>query len=230
MDSILFASGSALWLGILTSISPCPLATNVAAISYIGRQVGSARRVFLSGLFYTLGRMFAYLILGLVVVGGILTIPGVSNFLQRYMNLALGPLLMLVGLILLGLLRFAFPGFSPGERMHHLAGRGGIWGAGLLGLIFALSLCPVSAALFFGSLIPLSISHSSYFLLPSLYGIGTGLPVIIFAFMIALGTQAMGKTFNLLTKIEKWVRLITGLIFILVGIYYSLIYIFGLPI
>jgi len=230
MDSILIASGSALWLGILTSISPCPLATNIAAISYIGRQVGRTGRILFSGLAYTLGRMLAYLVLGVIITAGLLSIPGLSNFLQRYLNIILGPLLIIVGVFLLDIIRFGGFGVSSGEKARKWAEKGGVFGAGFIGFVFALSLCPVSAALFFGSLIPLAVQHNSKILLPSLYGIGTGLPVIVFAFLLAFGAQTVGKAFHKLSHIEKWVRRITGVTFIIVGIYYSLIYIFGLPI
>ncbi|MCX6827619.1 MAG: aromatic aminobenezylarsenical efflux permease ArsG family transporter [candidate division Zixibacteria bacterium] len=229
MDSILIASGSALWLGILTSISPCPLATNIAAISYIGRQVGSTSRIFLSGLAYTIGRMLVYLVLGIIIMVGLLSVPGLSNFLQRYLNIVLGPLLIIVGVFLLDIIRFAGFGLASGERVQEWAKRGGVLGAGFIGFVFALSLCPVSAALFFGSLIPLAVQHNSKVLLPLLYGIGTGLPVIVFAFLLAFGTQIVGRAFDNLRRIEKWVRYITAVIFIIVGIYYSLIYIFKLP-
>ena len=218
----------ALWLGILTSISPCPLATNITAISFIGKQLGNAQQVLVSGLFYTIGRMITYFGLSIFLVAGILSIPELSNFLQRYMNKLLGPLLILVGMFLLELLQFGSFGPVAGQRVQERAGKAGIWGAGLLGIVFALSFCPVSAALFFGSLIPLSVKHESSFLLPSLYGIGTGLPVSIFAVLVAFGARSVAAAFNKLTRVEYWVRRITGIIFILVGVYYSLTYIFGL--
>lgn len=228
MMALLLGAASALWLGILTSISPCPLATNIAAISFIGNRLGSTRRVIWSGFLYTAGRMIAYLALGILTVAGIMSIPGVSNFLQRYMSKLLGPLLIIVGIVLLELIHINISGGSASSgKIQKAAERGGIWGAGLLGLLFALSFCPISAALFFGSLIPLSVKHNSILLLPSLYGLGTGLPVMVFAILIALSTQAVGKAFNMLTRIEWWVRRITGVIFIVVGIYYSLVYIFG---
>jgi len=228
MGTFFFGAVSALWLGILTSISPCPLATNIAAISFIGNRLGSTRRVIWSGFLYTAGRMIAYLALGILTVAGIMSIPGVSNFLQQYMSKLLGPLLIIVGIVLLELIHINISGgSSSGGKIQKAAERGGIWGAGLLGLLFALSFCPISAALFFGSLIPLSVRHKSIFMLPSLYGLGTGLPVMVFAILIALSTQAVGKAFNMLTRIERWARRITGIIFIAVGIYYSLVYIFG---
>jgi len=230
MDSILWAAVSAVWLGILTSISPCPLATNIAAISYIGKRLSSPRLVFLSGLLYTIGRMIVYLGLAMLIVTSALSIPRLSYFLQEYINIFLGPLLIIVGIFLLELIRINIPGSGISAKMQKRVERYGVWGAGLLGIIFALSFCPVSAALYFGSLIPLSIKHNSGFVLPSLYGIGTGLPVILFAFLVTLGTGFIGRLFNQLTLFEKWARRITGIVFILVGLYYSLIYIFKLPI
>lgn len=230
MDSFWLAFGSAFWLGVLTSISPCPLATNIAAISFLGRKVGSSRQVLFNGTAYTVGRMLAYLLLAVVVIAGILSIPGISNFLQKYMNKILGPLLFLVGLIVLDIIPLRLASLGAGEKSQKMAERGGVWGAAALGFLFALSLCPVSAALFFGSLIPLSVKNNSSVLLPSIYGIATGLPVLIFAFVIAFSAGSLGKLFNKMTLIEKWMRRITGIIFIAVGIYYSLIYILGMMI
>ena len=222
--------GSALWLGILTSISPCPLATNIAAISYIGKRVADPRMVVLSGLLYMLGRMLAYLGLGILIVASVLSIPDLAYFLQKYMNQFLGPILIVVGIFLLGIIRFSLPGGGISEKMQKRVASCGIWGAGLLGILFALSFCPVSAALFFGSLIPLAVKHNSSYALPSIYGIGTALPVIVFAFIIGFGTHYLSRVFNKITKIEMWARKITGVIFIIAGIYYILIYILKLPI
>jgi len=226
MDPFLLAAASACWLGILTSISPCPLATNIAAISYIGKRVGTPGKVFLSGILYTLGRMLTYLILGVLIVAGMLSIPDLAYFLQKYMNTFLGPILILVGAFLLGLIRLNFSGSGISERIQNRADRYGIWGAGLLGFLFALSFCPISAALFFGSLIPLAVQYESEFLMPTIYGIGTALPVFAFAVLIALGTHSIGRAFNKLTQIELWARRITGVIFVVVGFYYLLVYVF----
>ncbi len=226
MDSFSISALTALWLGILTSISPCPLATNIVAISFIGKDLGKTSQVFLSGLLYALGRMVAYVGLSVFLVGGILSIPELSMFLQKYMNKLLGPLLILVGMFLLELIGFSLSGMAVSRKMQERAARGGIWGSGLLGMLFALSFCPVSAALFFGSLIPLSVKNQSQLLLPSLYGMGTGLPVMAFAILGAFGARSVALAFNKLTKVEWWVRRITGIIFILVGIYYALNYIF----
>ena len=226
--TVILVAATALWLGILTSISPCPLATNIAAISFVGRCLGSPLEVFWTGVVYTLGRMLTYVVLGILLVASFISVPLVSQLLQKYMNKILGPILILVGMFLLEMLtlRFASPGLS--EKLQHRFATWGVWGAGLLGVIFALSFCPVSAALFFGSLLPLAIKYESSVLLPSLYGVATALPVLLFAILVALGAQSLGQAFNKLTRIEWWARRITGAVFVVVGIYYSLAFIFGI--
>lgn len=227
MGEWMLVGASALWLGILTSISPCPLATNVAAISFVGRRVGNPRQVFVAGLLYTLGRSLAYLVLGVILVGSLLSVPHLSYALQKYMNRFLGPILILAGMFLLELLQVNLPGLSIDGGMQRRVEAWGVWGASALGAIFALSFCPVSAALFFGSLLPLAIKTGSSVLLPSLYGVGTALPVFIFAILIALGTRTVSKALDKLALIEQWARRMTGIIFIGVGVYYCLAYIFG---
>ncbi len=226
MDSYFIALGSAVWLGILTSISPCPLATNIAAISYIGKQVDKPSTVLLSGVMYTVGRMLSYIVLGMLVVASILSVPDVAMFLQQNMNKALGPILILVGVLLLGIFNLNLPGYSASEKLTGRVEKWGIFGAGALGFLFALSFCPVSAALFFGSLIPLAIEHQSSILMPTVFGVGTALPVVAFAVLIAIGAKWVGSAFNKISVFEKWARRITAVAFILVGIYYTLIYIF----
>jgi len=226
MTEFIVGVGSALWLGVLTSISPCPLATNIAAISYIGRRVGNSRQVFLTGLLYTIGRTLAYLGLAFVLVASVLSVPQISLFLQKYMHLALGPLLIVVGMFLLGLIEIDMGGGGMGEGLQKRVDAMGIWGALLLGVVFALTFCPTSAALFFGSLVPLSLKVNSSVTLPVVYGIGTALPVMVFAVLLATSAQSVGKAYNVLAKIEWWARMLTGGIFVLVGIYFSLKYVF----
>jgi len=228
MAALLVGTASALWLGILTSVSPCPMATNVAAISYIGKRVGRPRTVVASGVLYALGRTVAYVAVAVVAVGGLLAIPAVSRFLQTYMNKLLGPVLVAAGVVLLELVPLRFSTSVSGERAQRLAEKGGILGAGLLGMLFALSFCPISAGLFFASLLPLALKHKSRLLLPSAYGVGTALPVVVFAVAIALSARSVAKMFNALQKAEWWARRITGVVFIVVGVYYCLLYIFGM--
>lgn len=226
MDGTILAAATALWLGVLTAISPCPLATNIAAISYISKGLGAPRRVFATGALYTAGRALTYLALAALLVASVLSIPQLSNFLQTYMNKLLGPILILVGMFLLGLLEFSFSASVRGGSLEERFQRWGVWGAALLGMLFALSFCPVSAALFFGSLVPLALQHRSAVSLPALYGIGTGLPVLVFAILIATGAHSLSRVFNRLTHAEKWARIVTGFVFLGVGIYFCLAHIF----
>lgn len=229
MTAFLVATGTALWLGILTSISPCPLASNVAAISFIGRGVGSPRRVLLAGLLYSLGRALTYVVVGALVVWSLLSLPSVSFFLQERMNQILGPVLIVIGVGLLGWLRLpSLPSWSVGRSVRERTARSGVAGAGLLGVLFALSFCPVSAGLFFGALIPLAVNAQSRLVLPAVYGIGTGLPVVAFAVLLALGAKGVGRAFNALTRVETAARPITGWIFVAAGLYLALVHIFRL--
>lgn len=227
MTEMLAGLASALWLGILTSISPCPLATNIAAISYVGRRVDNPFKVFVTGLLYTGGRAITYLVLGVLLVASLLSVPSVSHVLQKYMNKLLGPILILIGMVLLELIRFKTSGSGVSEKMQKRVEVWGMWGGLLLGIVFALSFCPISAALFFGSLIPIAVRIKSGLLIPAVYGIGTALPVLVFALLIAFGAKSIGRTFNRLASFELWARRITGVVFIVIGVYYSLAGIFG---
>jgi len=220
MTEIFIGFTSALWLGILTSISPCPLASNVAAISFLSRKIAHPGLVFISGLAYTLGRMASYAILGWIIISSLLSIPQVAQFLQKYMGKALGPLLILTGLILLEIITIRLPGSPLSEKHHNKLAKSGALGAFLLGFIFALAFCPVSAALFFGSLIPLALNHKIGAVLPFIYGIGTGLPVLVFSVAIALGLTSLSRWFRRITRFEYYTRKITGAVFIIVGLYY----------
>jgi len=220
MTEILISFGSALWLGILTSISPCPLATNVAAISFLAKKITHPSLVLLSGIAYTVGRMVTYALLGFILINSILGVPQVAQFLQKYMGKALGPILIVTGLILLDVVKINFPGLSLSQKHHNKLVEAGVPGAFLLGAVFALAFCPVSAALFFGSLIPLALQSKFGVTLPFIYGIGTGLPVLVFAIAIATGVSSLSHWFHKLTKLEYYMRKATGIIFILVGVYY----------
>jgi len=226
MSSLGWAALSALWFGILTSISPCPLATNITAISFVGRRTGSPSGVLLSGLLYTLGRALVYTAIGVLLVMSLLSAPTVSFTLQTWMNKLLGPILILVGMVMLGLLRFTPRGHGISEGLQRRVERWGLLGAFALGCLFALSFCPVSATLFFGSLLPLAVKAQSGVLLPFIYGVGTALPVVLFALILAFGARWLGKFFERVTQIERWMRWATGIIFISVGIYMSLVYVF----
>ena len=218
---------SAFWLGILTSISPCPLATNVAAISFVARNLGSSKKILWSGVLYSAGRMLVYIAIAVLAVTSLLSLPEVSFFLETNMHKIIGPLLIAVGIVLLGVLPISFSTSFLSNSVQARAGRWGIWGSGLLGIVFALTFCPLSAALFFGSLIPLAVDGKSAVLMPSVYGLGTALPVFGFALVMAFGVKSLGKFFDKLTQMEKWARKATAFVFIAAGLYLLLKSIFG---
>jgi cytochrome c-type biogenesis protein len=219
MNDLLAAAGAAVWLGILTSISPCPLATNIAAISFIGRTVKRPSATLLSGASYTLGRTLTYCVLGLILVASSQAVPAVSMFLQAKMKVVMGPFLVIIGVVLLDVIKIAFPGATLPDTVQQRLGRSGPLGAFALGVVFALSFCPVSAALFFGSTFGLAAAHGSRFLIPSLYGIGTAAPVVGFAFVVAFSAHAVGALFQKVTVFEKWARRISGMVFIVAGLH-----------
>ena len=230
MNNFFIASASALWLGILTSISPCPLATNIAAISFVGRKVNKPGYVLCTGVLYTIGRTITYIVLGIILVSSMLSMPVVSHWLQKYMHKLLGPILIIVAMLLLDMLRFTSKGSNLGQWCQQRAEKFGLGGALLLGLVFALSFCPVSAALFFGSLIPLSVKHSSGVVLPLIYGIGTALPVFVFGLLVSFSAGAMAKAFHKVSQFELWARRITGAVFLVIGVYFTLVYTVGIKI
>lgn len=216
-------------LGLATAVAPCPLATNIAALSYIGRKVTDRRWVLLSGCLYTLGRSLTYFALAAILVAGLTNLPGLATTLQHYGHLFLGPILILVGMLLLELIKVSLPQANA-QQAQGLADGWGLIGAFLLGILFALAFCPTSAA-YFGAVVTILSGKSAGALwLALLYGIATGLPVFLFAVFIALGVQWMGKAFQALTVIDRVVRTATGVVFIVIGIYFILLYNFDVPI
>lgn len=223
MSEWLLGLASATWLGVLTSVSPCPLTTNIAAVSYLARDPARPRHALWSGLWYAAGRSAAYVAISAALSAALLSTPGVSLFLQERMNRSLGPLLILVGLVLLGAVRLDLSWSAGGERLGALARRSGAAGAAGLGAVFALSFCPVSAALFFGSLLPLALVTASTVGVPLAYGVGTALPVLLFAGLLAAGVRSLGRAFGAAQRWERWSRRGTALVVIAVGIYCTLV-------
>jgi len=225
-ESINIPVFSALALGLLTAISPCPMATNIAATAYVSRRVTKRNYAVITGALYTLGRMFSYSILGTLIIMAGLEIPGAASFLQDFGERILGPLLIIIGLIMLNINRFSFG--LGGEKLSSLgrkfAGRG-IIGGFLLGALFALAFCPYSAVLFFGVLIPLALKSTWGITLPAVFAIGTGLPVLVFGTLLSLGIAQVSAWLNAITRAEKIIRIIVTIIFIGVGLYYLVLWI-----
>jgi cytochrome c biogenesis protein CcdA len=210
---------SAMVLGFMTAISPCPLATNITAIGYISKDLENRNRVFINGLFYTLGRAVTYTVIALVIYLGVDQFK-FSGFFQRYGEKFLGPLLIIIGLFMLDLIKIKFPGMSRLTSRMQKKTRWGYLDAVLLGLVFALAFCPYSGVLYFGMLVPMTVASASGLFLPLVFAIATGIPVIIFAWILAYAVSGIGGVYKKVKAFEIWFRRVVAVLFIGVGIYY----------
>jgi len=217
---------SALFLGLITAIAPCPLATNIAAIAYISRNVTDRKYAVITGTLYTLGRMFSYSLLGVLIIVVGLEIPGVSLFLQDVGERVLGPILIVVGLIMLNIDRLSFG--KGGGKLASLGEKVAGWGMTggfFLGALFALAFCPYSAVLYFGVLMPVALKSTGGVALPAVFAIGTGLPVLVFGTLLSLGVAGVSAWLNAITRVERIMRIVVSIVFIGVGIYYVVLWI-----
>ncbi|PIS14349.1 cytochrome C biogenesis protein [Candidatus Shapirobacteria bacterium CG09_land_8_20_14_0_10_39_12] len=212
---------TAFLIGILTSISPCPLATNITAIAYISKDIKTPRHTLLNGLFYTLGRGISYTILASLIYFGLSSFQ-IARIFQGWGDKILGPILIVIGLIMFGIVKINFN--NGGEKIEKIKvwlSQKGYMGSLLLGVLFALAFCPYSGVLFFGVLIPLVLKSTESLLLPPIFALGTGLPVIVFSFLIAFSMQKVSKAFQIVQKVEKVMRYGVAVIFVGAGIYYT---------
>lgn len=215
---------SALVLGLMTAISPCPLATNITATAYISKNITDKKKVFLSGVVYSLGRAFSYTIIGLILYFGASKFH-IARFFNQNGEKYLGPLLIIIGLIMLNIIKLNFLGKSNfQEKLSEKFKNKGLLGSFLIGAVFALAFCPYSGALYFGILIPMTISSADGLYLPIVFAFGTGLPVMLFTYLLAFAAGEIGVYYNKITKIEKMMRTIAGVVFILTGLYYVSIF------
>ena len=220
IDTYNFPILTSFLIGILTSISPCPLATNITAIAYISRDIKTPKHTLLNGLLYTLGRGISYTALATLIYFGLSSFE-VSRIFQGWGDKVLGPILIFIGLIMFGVIKInSGAGNEKTEKLKEYFASKGYLGSMLLGMLFALAFCPYSGVLFFGMLIPLVLKSSEALLLPPLFALGTGLPVIIFSFIIAFSIKHLVKAFSAVSKIEKVTRYVVAVIFTVTGIYY----------
>ena len=214
---------TAFLLGLLTALSPCPLATNIAAIGFIGKEMEDRKRVFRNGLLYTLGRILAYTLLGFVLIlilneGS--SMFGIQKTIGTWGERVLGPALLVIGLFMLFGDRMNLPQFGFKGNAEGLARKGG-WEALLIGILFALAFCPTSGVLYFGMLIPLSATTTAGYLLPAVFAIATALPVLVVAWILAFSVQQMGCFYGRMRTVQRWMNLFVGVLFIGIGIYYG---------
>lgn len=219
MTSVAALYGGALSLGLLTSISPCPLATNLAATSFLARRVGSRKRAVGGALAYTLGRVAVYVLIAVLLSLGFASAPDVSHSLQRWMPPLLGPLLVLMSMVLLGLISLPLPSLLTSQSGAERWAERGLIGEFVLGFVFALSFCPVSAALFFGSLIPMTIRSGQALVPVTLYGIGTAAPVAALALLMIFSARAASRLAGGITRIQPWLLKITGAVLLATGLF-----------
>ena len=206
-------------LGLMTAISPCPLATNITAVGFISKDIENRNRVFINGLLYTLGRAISYTVIPLVIFLGADQFK-FSGFFQQYGEKLLGPLLIIIGLMMLDIIKMNIPGVSRLTSKMEGKTRWGYFDAILLGMIFALAFCPYSGVLFFGMLVPITITSASGLYLPVVFAIATGIPVIVFAWVLAYAVSGIGSVYNKIKTFELWFRRVVAVLFIGVGIYY----------
>ena len=225
MESTSFPLLTALILGLMTAISPCPLATNITAVGFISKDIENKNRVFINGIVYTLGRTVSYTVLAIILMYSADQFA-LKSFFQTYGEKFIGPLMIIIGLFMLDVIKINFPGLSGLTDKLGKKGFSRFWNVFFLGFIFALAFCPYSGVLYFGMLIPLTISSSEGILLPIAFAVATGIPVILFAWLLAYTISGVGSVYNKVKIFEKWFRRVVAVLFITIGIYY--IYIFYL--
>ena len=215
---------SAFVLGLMTAISPCPLATNITATAFISKNISNKKKVFLSGILYSLGRAFTYTTIGLILFFGASKFH-IARFFSQNGEKYLGPLLIVIGLMMLNVIRLNFFGKSNfTEKLSEKFQDKGLLGSFLIGAVFALAFCPYSGALYFGMLIPMTIASIDGLYLPIIFAFGTGLPVLLFTYLLAFAAGSIGSFYNKITKVEKVMRTVAGVVFILTGLYYVSIF------
>ena len=219
---------TAFLLGLLTAISPCPLATNIAAVGFIGRNIENRRLVFINGLLYTLGRVLSYTLLGVVLImilreGS--SMFGIQKTIGTWGELLIGPMLLIIGMFMLFGDKLNLPKFGFNGNAEGLARKGGA-GALLIGVLFALAFCPTSGVFYFGMLIPMSATATAGYLLPAVFAIATAIPVLIVAWILAFSVQQMSSFYGRIKTVQKWLNVIVGILFILIGIYYCFVMFF----
>ena len=212
---------AAFFIGLMTAISPCPLATNITAIAYASKRINNSKHTLIVGFLYTLGRMFTYVLIASLIVWFGLNTQSIALFLQKYGERLLGPMLLVIGIVMLDLIKINFlKGSDKLNILKEKLAEQGFFGSFLLGVIFALAFCPFSAVLFFGMLIPLALKAGDGVIIPAVFAFATGLPVIIFSFILVYSVSKLGAIMDKVQLFEKWMRKIVGVVFIGVGLYY----------
>ncbi|MCK9499047.1 MAG: aromatic aminobenezylarsenical efflux permease ArsG family transporter [Bacteroidales bacterium] len=206
-------------LGIMTAISPCPLAMNITATAYLSKEITDKKRVFFNGIFYTLGRIFSYTAVASIIYFGASKFQ-IARLFQQFDGIWIGIFLVVIGILMLDFIKFNIPFLSKlTTKVSQKNLKRNYLNAFLLGVLFALAFCPYGAVLYFGGLIPLTLASSTGLLLPPVFAFATGLPVIVIAWLLAFSVSNIGNFYNKMKSFEKWFKRIVAVIFILVGVY-----------
>ena len=223
LDSGAAPALAAFILGLLTAISPCPLATNIAAIGFISKNIEDRKAIFMRGIYYTVGRVLAYTVLGIILISILkegASMFGIQKAISKWGELLIGPVLLVIGLFMLFGHKLNLPKFGfDGSNSEKLAGKGS-WGALLLGVLFAMAFCPSSGMFYFGMLIPMSVTATVGWFLPVLFAVATALPVLVVAWILAFSVEKVGEVYGKIQTIKKWLNIVVGTLFVIVGIYY----------
>lgn len=225
LETTEFPVVTAFILGIMTAVSPCPMATNITAIGFISKDIKNKRTVFMNGVIYTIGRAITYTLIGIIFYFGAGQFQ-ISGALQQWGERLLGPLLIVIGLFMLGVINLKIFGGSAFVEKFENKKNFGFWSVLLLGIAFALAFCPYSGVLYFGMLIPITVKSASGLFLPVVYALATGIPVIIFAWVLAFSVGSLGNVYNKMKSFEKWFRRVVAILFLIVGLYYTIHLIF----
>jgi cytochrome c biogenesis protein CcdA len=204
------ALGSALVLGAMTTLHPCPLAVNAAAVSLLAGWSGERRSASRRIAAFVVGYCLTFATLALLLAGTSLRLPVVASALTRATAVFLGPLLVVVGMVHADVL--PWPGSNRGNR-RLLDRRARTLGGYGLGAVLALSFCPATAALFFGLLLPLAVQYRAPVAFAAAYAIGAALPLVAVAGVAARGTTALGldRWAHRLPWVIGWLAIIAGI-------------------
>jgi cytochrome c biogenesis protein CcdA len=229
MSGVAWSAATAAWMGLLCAISPCPLASSIAAVGFLARRASGTGKALADGVAYALGRTLAYAGIGALLSAGLAAASPLSHLLQKHLNMLLGPLLVIMAAFLLDLIRPPFHnGAADGSFLQRAMARLGALGPLFLGMMFALSFCPASAAIYFGGLLPMMAASSAPLLLSCAFGIATGLPVLLFACLLVFCAEKVGNTLHCLSSLGKWFQQATGTVFLALGVWLTILVTLGL--
>ncbi|MBI2755938.1 MAG: sulfite exporter TauE/SafE family protein [Chloroflexi bacterium] len=222
-DSIGVPIVAALLLGLLGATSPCQLTTNASALAFVSRRLEGPVP---SALAYLLGKALVYTAVGVAVLLTGQQLAQSSIPFIVFARKVLGPLMIVIGLVFLGVLRapsWLAMGHGVSEWLEERAG-GGLRGSFLLGTAFAFAFCPTLFLLFFGLTIPLALQSSMGVLYPPAFALGTTLPLLALAGLLAFGTSGLGGSLHSLGRTNRVLERIAGVVLVLAGLNDTFVY------